>query len=312
MTFEWTSRNVYVAGHQGLVGSALVRKLTSMGIEPTVRSRSELDLTAASEVSSFFESERPDIVFMAAARVGGIFANDTYPGEFLRDNLAIQLSVLEAARAHGVEKLLFLGSACVYPKHAPQPMKEEHLLTGPLEPTNRAYAVAKIAGLEMCQAYWRQYGCRFISAMPTNTYGPHDNFDLPMSHVLPALLRKFHEARRDSTESVAVWGSGSPRREFIHVDDLADACVFLMERWERPDPVNVGVGEDVSIAELATLIQRVVGFRGKVVYDASKPDGAARRLMDVSRLNALGWKARIGLEEGVRKTYEWFLRQGPA
>ena len=312
MTFEWTSRNVYVAGHQGLVGSALVRKLTSMGIEPTVRSRSELDLTAASEVSSFFEPERPDIVFMAAARVGGIFANDTYPGEFLRDNLAIQLSVLEAARAHGVEKLLFLGSACVYPKHAPQPMKEEHLLTGPLEPTNRAYAVAKIAGLEMCQAYWRQYGCRFISAMPTNTYGPHDNFDLQMSHVLPALLRKFHEARRDSTESVAVWGSGSPRREFIHVDDLADACVFLMERWERPDPVNVGVGEDVSIAELATLIQRVVGFRGKVVYDASKPDGAARRLMDVSRLNALGWKARIGLEEGVRKTYEWFLRQGPA
>jgi GDP-L-fucose synthase len=246
---------------------------------------------------------------MAAARVGGILANDTYPADFLRDNLAMQLNVLEAARSHGVEKLLFLGSVCAYPKDAPQPTREEHLLTGSLEPTNRAYAVAKIAGLEMCQAYWKQHGCRFISAIPTNLYGPGDDFDLRTSHVLPALLRKFHEAKRDSAPSVTVWGSGTPRREFLHVDDLADASVFLMERWESPDPVNVGVGKDSSISELAALVQRVVGFRGRVVYDASKPDGAPRRLLDVSRLSALGWRARIGLEEGVRATYEWFLQQ---
>jgi GDP-L-fucose synthase len=312
VSFEWADRRVYVAGHRGLAGSALVRKLTSMGIEPVVRSRSQLDLTDASAVSFFFASERPNIVFLAAARVGGILANDTYAGDFIRDNLAIQLNVLEAARTHAVEKLLFLGSSCVYPKDAPQPVQEIDLLTGPLEPTNRAYAIAKIAGLEMCQAYWKQYGCRFISAMPTNLYGPQDNFDLEAGHVVPALLRKFHEAKRDSTASVTVWGTGSPRREFLHADDFADACVFLMERWESPEPVNVGVGKDVSIGELATLVQRVVGFAGDIVYDRSKPDGTPRKLMDVSRLNALGWKARIGLEEGVRKTYQWYLEEGVA
>jgi GDP-L-fucose synthase len=310
MSFTWANRNVYVAGHSGLVGSALVRKLTSMGVQPTMRPRAQLDLTRADDVRSFFASERPDIVFMAAGTVGGILANDTYPGDFIRDNLAMQSNILEAAREYAAAKLLFFGSACAYPKLAPQPIEESRLLTGPLEPTNSAYAVAKIAGLEMCRAYWRQYGCRFISAMPTNLYGPRDNFDLQTSHVLPALLRKFHEAKLSSADSVTLWGSGRPRREFLHVDDFADACVLLMERWESPDPVNVGVGEDVSIAELATLVQRVVDFRGKVVYDASKPDGVPRRRLDVSRLTALGWKPRIGLEDGVRATYAWFLRHG--
>jgi GDP-L-fucose synthase len=312
MSLEWAGRNVYVAGHRGLVGSALTRKLTSMGLEPLVRSRSQLDLTDAEAVRSFFAAERPDLVFMAAARVGGILANDTYGADFIRDNLAIQLNVLEAARTHAVEKLLFLGSSCVYPKHAPQPVKEEALLSGPLEPTNRAYAIAKIAGLEICRAYWGQHGCRFISAIPTNIYGPLDNFDLQTGHVLPALLRKFHEAKLDRVESVTVWGSGTPRRELLHADDLADACVLLMERWESPEPVNVGVGKDVSIAELAEIVRRVVGFGGDVVYDRSKPDGTPRKLLDVSRLGALGWQARIGLEEGVRKTYQWYLEQGVA
>jgi len=310
MTLEWKKRTVYVAGHGGLVGRALVRKLVSMGVEPTVRSRSELDLTDGAGVNAFFEAVRPDVVIMAAGKVGGILANDTSPGDFMRENLAMQLNVLEAARTSPVEKLLFIGSACVYPKHAQQPIKEEYLLTGPLEPTNQAYAIAKIAGLEMCRAYWKQYGCRFISAMPTNLYGPWDNFDLETSHVLPALIRKFHEAKRDSAESVTVWGSGRPRREFLHADDFADACIFLLDRWERPEPVNVGVGVDVGIGELATLVQRVVGFRGKVVFDPTKPDGMPLRRMDVSRMRALGWTARTGLEEGVRGTYEWYLREG--
>ena len=265
---------VYVAGHNGLVGTAITRRLRPAGVrDPIARSRAQLDLTEAGAVESFFASERPEFVFLAAAKVGGILANNTYPGDFIRENLAIQLNVLDAARRHGVKKLLFLGSSCIYPKHAPQPMKEEHVLTGPLEPSNQPYAIAKIAGIEMCRAYWRQYGCHFISAMPTSLYGPGDNFDLETSHVLPALIRKFHEAKESGAVSVTVWGSGTPRRELLHVDDLADACVFLMENWERPDIVNVGVAEDISIGDLAEIIRDIVGFEGEIVYDTSRPDG---------------------------------------
>jgi GDP-L-fucose synthase len=298
---------IYVAGHAGLVGGAITKRLMAEGGNPILRPSADLDLTESDAVERFFAAERPDCVFLAAAKVGGILANDTYPGDFIRENLAIQLNVLDAARRHGVKKLLFLGSSCIYPKHAPQPMREEHLLTGPLESTNRPYAIAKIAGIEMCQSYWRQYGCRFVSAMPTNVYGPGDNFDLETSHVLPALIRKFHEAKKTRAESVVLWGSGTPRREFLHVDDLADACLFLMEHWERPDIVNVGVGEDLSIAELAALIRDVVGFEGGIVYDDSKPDGAPRKLMDVTRLTAAGWRAKISLDGGIRDTYQWFL-----
>ncbi|MGE3297362.1 MAG: GDP-L-fucose synthase family protein [Porticoccaceae bacterium] len=302
---------IFVAGHRGLVGSAIVRRLEQAGFgNLLLRGRAELDLRDAAAVQAFFAAERPEYVFLAAAKVGGIHANDSYPADFLRDNLQIQTAVIDAAWRHGVKKLLFLGSSCIYPKFAPQPMPEECLLTGPLEPTNEWYAVAKIAGIKLCQAYRRQYGFNAIALMPTNLYGPGDNFDLANSHVLPALIRKFHEARASGAAQVVVWGTGTPRREFLHVDDLADACLFLMRGYDDERIVNVGVGEDVSIAELAELVRRVVGFAGEIVGDASKPDGTPRKLLDVSRLRALGWRARIGLEDGIRETYRWFLAHG--
>jgi GDP-L-fucose synthase len=304
---------VYVAGHTGLVGSALVRRLQADGYDRLLlRPRSELDLTDAMAVNAFFAGERPEYVFLAAAKVGGIVANRDQPVEFVRDNLRIELNLIDAAHRHGVEKLLFLGSSCIYPKHAPQPMKEEHLLTGPLEPTNRPYAIAKIAGLELCRSYYRQYGDTFISVMPTNLYGPGDNFDLTTSHVLPALIRKFHEARETGGATVTVWGTGKPRREFLHVDDLADACVFLMHRYDDPAWINVGWGRDISIGELAERIASVTGFEGDIVFDRSKPDGAPRKLLDVSHLQALGWNPRISLDEGIRNTYDWYRAHLPA
>jgi GDP-L-fucose synthase len=303
---------VYVAGHRGLVGSALVRRLERDGaFDLVTRTRQELDLRDAGAVLRFFEEEHPRYVFLAAARVGGIMANATHPAEFIRDNIAIQQNVLEAARCARVEKLVFLGSSCIYPRHAPQPIREDSLLTGPLEPTNEAYAIAKIAGIKTCQAYWRQWGCRFISAMPTNLYGPNDNFDLETSHVLPALIRRFHEAKRDRRDDVVLWGTGSPRREFLHVDDLASALILLMERYESPEIINVGTGQDVTIAELAALVAELVGFRGRIRYDASKPDGTPRKLLDVSRIEALGWRASIALRDGVAATYEWFRSAAP-
>jgi GDP-L-fucose synthase len=301
------SARIYVAGHTGLVGSALVRRLRAAGhgnlLTPT---RSQLDLTLADPVNDFFREERPEYVFLAAARVGGIMANATFPVEFLRENLLIQLNVLHAAADVGVERLLFLGSSCIYPKHAPQPMKEEHLLTGPLEPTNEPYAIAKIAGIKLCQAYARQHGADFVSVMPTNLYGPGDNFDLQTSHVLPALLRKFHEAREEGHPEVEIWGTGTPRREFMHVDDLADACLFLMQHPAPPDLINVGVGRDISIRELAELIQEVVGYRGKLRFDTSKPDGTPRKLLDVSAISRLGWTPQVPLRDGIEATYLWY------
>ncbi len=299
---------IYVAGHRGMVGSAIVRRLQQSGFTNLVlRSREELDLTRQADVEAFFAEQRPDYVFLAAALVGGIHANRTYPADFIYNNLAIQTNVIDAARRHGARKLLFLGSSCIYPREAPQPIKEEYLLTGPLEETNQWYAIAKIAGLMMVQAYRRQHGFRGISLMPTNLYGPGDNFDLATSHVLPALLRKFHEAAAEGRREVVVWGSGRPRREFLHVDDLADAAVFLMENYDAEEIINVGAGEDISIAELAELIAEITGYRGRIVYDTSMPDGTPRKLLDISRLTALGWQPRIGLREGIRMTYEWFL-----
>ncbi|QUV83779.1 GDP-L-fucose synthase [Chloracidobacterium aggregatum] len=298
---------IYVAGHRGLVGSAIVRRLRAEGFTNLLlRTRAELDLTRQTEVEAFFAAERPAYVFLAAAKVGGILANDTYGGDFIRDNLLIQTHVIEAARQTDVQKLLFLGSSCIYPKFAPQPMPENCLLTGILEPTNEPYAVAKIAGLTMVKAYRKQYGFNGISLMPTNLYGPGDNFDLTSSHVLAALLRKFHEARLTSAPTVTVWGTGKPRREFLHVDDLADAALFLMQRYESEDPINVGVGEDISIGELAMMIRDIVGYTGDIIYDTAKPDGTPRKLLDVSRLHALGWQARIGLREGIAATYAWY------
>ncbi len=298
---------IYVAGHRGLVGSAIVRRLRAEGFTNLLlRTRTELDLTRQTEVEAFFAVERPAYVFLAAAKVGGILANDTCGGDFIRDNLLIQTHVIEAARQTNVQKLLFLGSSCIYPKFAPQPMPEDCLLTGILEPTNEPYAVAKIAGLTMVKAYRKQYGFNGISLMPTNLYGPGDNFDLTSSHVLAALLRKFHEARLTSAPNVTVWGTGKPRREFLHVDDLADAALFLMQHYEGESPVNVGVGEDISISELAMLIRDIVGYTGDIVYDTAKPDGTPRKLLDVSRLHALGWQARIGLREGIAATYTWY------
>jgi GDP-L-fucose synthase len=300
---------IYVAGHQGLVGSAILRRLQAGGFPNLItRPYPDLDLTQAAAVDEFFHQTRPQYVFVAAARVGGILANNQYPADFIRENLLIQTHVIDAAWRHGVRKLLFLGSSCIYPRLAPQPMKEEHLLTGPLEPTNSAYAVAKIAGLEMCAAYRRQHGFNAIALMPTNLYGPGDNFDLQHSHVLPALLRKLHEAKVAGADHVTIWGTGRPRREFLYVDDLADAAVFLMEHYDDPQIINVGVGEDISIAELAELIRDVVGFRGELRYDPSKPDGMPRKLLDVSRLTALGWRARTSLRAGIQATYEWFVR----
>lgn len=300
--------SIYVAGHRGLVGAAILRKLQSEGYENILtRTSADLDLTDAGAVENFFASEKPEYVFLAAAKVGGILANDTYPADFIRENLAIQLNVIDAAYRHGLRKLLFLGSSCIYPRLAPQPMKEEHLLTGELEPTNEPYAIAKISGIKLCQSYNRQYGTDYISVMPTNLYGPGDNFDLQNSHVLPALIRKFHEAKERGEESVEVWGTGNPRREFLHVDDLADACIHLMQTYSGGEPVNVGVGADVSIGELAELVREAVGYSGEIVYDTSKPDGTPRKLLDVSRLESLGWRANIPLREGIEQTYQWFL-----
>jgi len=301
---------IYLAGHRGLVGSALLRLLQQEGYRNLVlRTSWELDLRDQGATAAFFREERPDYVLLAAAKVGGIGANDSFPAQFIYDNLMIQGNVIHSSHLTGVSKLLLLGSSCIYPRLAPQPIREESLLTGPLEPTNEPYAVAKIAGIKMCQSYNRQYGTRFICAMPTNLYGPHDNFDLATSHVLPALLRKFHEAARDGAPTVTVWGSGTPLREFVHVDDLARASLFLMERYEGWEPVNVGSGEELSIAELARRIAAVVGFCGEIRFDASKPDGAPRKLCDVSRIHALGWRHRITLDQGLRDTYAWFLAQ---
>ena len=301
---------VFVAGHRGLVGSAIVRRLQSAGYgNLLLADHRALDLTSQAAVEAFFAAHRPEYVFLAAARVGGIHANDTYPAEFLRDNLAIQTNVIDSAWRHGVRKLQFLGSSCIYPKFAPQPINEDSLLTGALEPTNEWYAIAKIAGLKMCAAYRRQYGFNAISVMPTNLYGPGDNFDLQNSHVLPALLRKFHEAKVAGAPSVEIWGSGTPRREFMHVDDLADACLYLMRHHDSEQLINVGWGEDVSIAELAALVGRVVGYTGQLRFDTSKPDGTPRKLLDTRRLKALGWKPGIRLEDGVRSTYEWYLHR---
>jgi GDP-L-fucose synthase len=342
-----TSR-IYVAGHRGLVGSAIYRRLQAGGFTNLItRTSRELDLSRQPEVEAFFEKEKPEYVFLAAAKVGGILANNTYPADFIYKNLMIQNNIIHSSYLNGAGKLLFLGSSCIYPKFAPQPMKEEHLLTGPLEPTNEPYAVAKIAGIKMCQSYNRQYGTNYISVMPTNLYGPGDNFDLETSHVLPALIRKFHEgkvaAQQDKVkvkdeakenlshpkpkpavfsepqpqpkpdfsvpqpDSVILWGTGTPKREFLYVDDLADACVYLMDHYDGSEIVNIGVGEDVSIGELAALVKEIVGFEGGILYDTSKPDGTPRKLLDVSKLHSLGWTAKTDLREGIRKTYEWYL-----
>lgn len=288
-----------------MVGSAIRRRLEKEGYTTiVVRTSKELDLRNQQQVTDFFAAEKPAFVFLAAAKVGGIVANNTYRGEFLYDNLMIQSNVIHQAYLNGVKKLMFLGSSCIYPKLAPQPLKEDCLLTGPLELTNEPYAIAKIAGLKMCEAYRSQYGCNFITVMPTNLYGPNDNYDLTTSHVLPALLRKFHEAKLSGADSVSLWGTGSPRREFMHADDLADACYFLMQNYNEADPVNIGVGDDIMIKELAELIQKITGFIGKINWDSSKPDGTPRKLMDVSRLNKAGWKASISLEDGIRQVYK--------
>lgn len=307
------SARVFVAGHRGLVGSAITRRLRAAGYDNLIlRTRRELDLTDQAAVRRFFSDEEPEHVVLAAAKVGGILANNSYPGDFIGENLMIQTNVTEAALRAGVRSFLFLGSSCVYPKHAPQPMREEHLLTSALEPTNEWYAVAKIAGIKLCQAYRRQHGFPATCLMPSNLYGPNDNFDLATSHVLPALLRKFHEAKVARADRVVVWGSGTPRREFLHVDDLADAVAFLLERGEAHDLLNVGVGADQTIRELAETIRDVVGFRGALEFDASKPDGTPRKLLDVSRLAAMGWKPKITLREGLERTYRWYLEEGPA
>ncbi|HEX8367750.1 MAG TPA: GDP-L-fucose synthase [Pyrinomonadaceae bacterium] len=305
---------IFVAGHRGLAGSAILRKLESEDYPRILtRTRAELDLTVQSQVENFFAAEKPEIVFLAAGKVGGILANNSYPADFIRDNLLIQTNVIDAAHRHGVKRFIFLGSSCIYPKLAPQPLKEEYLLTSALEPTNEAYAIAKIAGIKMCQAYRRQYGFDSICLMPTNLYGQGDNFDLANSHVLPALLRKFHEAKTDGYESVKIWGTGIPKREFLHADDLADACHFLMRQPAEilnaaaPDGIiNVGVGEDVSILELAKIISRTVEFRGGLEFDSAKPDGTPRKLLDVTRLAGLGWQAKISLGEGIAQTYHWY------
>lgn len=323
-----TDSRIFVAGHKGLVGSAITRKLQSEGYSNLVlRSHKELELMRQAEVEAFFKAEKPEYVFLAAAKVGGIMANNTCPAEFIYNNLMIQSNVIHASYEAGVKKLLFLGSSCIYPRECPQPMKEEYLLSGKLEPTNEPYAIAKIAGIRMCQSYNRQYGTKFVSVMPTNVYGPGDNFDLETSHALPALIRKFHEAKireanlpevggserseRSSNGSfVTIWGSGTPRREFLHVDDLADACLFIMKHYDENEMINIGVGKDITISELSELIKQIVEFKGEIRYDDSKPDGTQRKLLDVSRLNSLGWRSRISLREGIENTYTWYVKEG--
>ncbi|BBI31767.1 GDP-L-fucose synthase [Cohnella abietis] len=300
---------IYVAGHRGMVGSAIVRKLQKEGYNNLVyRTSRELDLRDANAVNEFFEKESIDYVFLAAAKVGGIVANRDYPGEFIRDNLLIQTNVIDAAYSHYVKKLIFLGSSCIYPKHAPQPLKEHYLLSGPLEPTNEPYAIAKIAGITMCQSYNRQYGTNFISVMPTNLYGPFDNFDMQTSHVLPALLRKMHDAKESGQRAVEIWGTGKPFREFLHVDDLADACVYLMNQYNDNEIVNIGTGEDLTILELANLVRDVVGYKGELIFNSDMPDGTPRKQLDVSKLSELGWNASISLKQGVENTYSWYLQ----
>ncbi len=302
---------IYIAGHRGMAGSAIKRNLESKGYRNFItRNHSDLDLTNQQAVNNFFETERPEYVFLAAAKVGGIMANSTYPAEFIYENIMIEANVIHAAYTSGVKKLLFLGSSCIYPRLAPQPLKEDYLLKGELEVTNEAYAVAKIAGIRMCKHYNQQYGMNFISVMPTNLYGPNDNYDLKISHVMAALIRKFHEAKINSAPRIIVWGTGAPRREFLHVDDMADACVYLMENYDAPDIgefVNIGVGEDLTVRELAELIGDIVGYKGEIVYDTTKPDGTPQKLLDVSRLCRLGWKARISLRDGIEQTYEWYV-----
>lgn len=299
---------IYVAGHRGLVGSAILRRLQREGYTNLVyRTSSELDLRDKGAVDHFFAEEKPEFVFLAAAKVGGIVANNECPADFIRDNLMIQTNVIDASYRNNITKLLFLGSTCIYPKLAPQPLKEEYLLTGPLEPTNDAYALAKISGIKMCQSYNKQYGTTYISAMPTNLYGENDNFDLQSSHVLPALMRKFHEAKEENKASVEIWGTGTPKREFLYSDDLADACLFLMQHYNDDEIVNIGVGEDVTIRELAETIKDVVGFEGELTFDTSKPDGTPRKLVDTSKINGLGWAANVGLQDGVQRAYNWYL-----
>ena len=300
---------IYVAGHNGMVGSAIVRKLKSLGHNNLVlKSSKELDLRNLEDVTSFFNKERPEFVFLAAAKVGGILANSNYKADFIYDNLTIQNNIIKSAHLFKVEKLLFLGSSCIYPKNAPQPIKEEYLLTGLLETTNEPYAIAKIAGLKMCQYFREQYGCNFISIMPTNLYGENDNFDLKSSHVLPALLRKFHDGKLNNENKVEIWGSGNPKREFLHVDDLADACVFLMNNYNKSETINVGTGEDISIKDLALLIKKITGFKGDLEWDSSMPDGTYRKLLDVSKIHNLQWKAKINLTDGIKLTYDWYIK----
>ncbi|WP_448320636.1 GDP-L-fucose synthase family protein [Streptomyces sp. CO7] len=310
MTLLAPQSRIFVAGHRGLVGSAVVRRLTADGHRVLTRGRADLDLRDAAATAAYLAEARPDAVVLAAAKVGGIMANSTRPVEFLEDNLRIQLSVISGSHAAGVGRLLFLGSSCIYPKFAPQPIREDALLTGPLEPTNEPYALAKIAGICQVQSYRRQFGASWISAMPTNLYGPGDNFDLETSHVLPALVRRFHEARESGADHVTLWGSGSPRREFLHVDDLASACVRLLETYDGDEPVNVGCGEDLTIRALAETVAEVTGFSGEIRWDTTKPDGTPRKLLDVSRLNGLGWKPSIALRDGIAATYRWWLSEG--
>lgn len=298
------SSRIFIAGHKGMVGSAIVRNLKSKGYENLIMvDRKRLDLTRQDQVRIFFDSVKPEYVIVAAAKVGGIHANNIYRGEFLRDNLMIQTNLIHASYEHNVSKLLFLGSSCIYPKNCPQPIKEEYLLSGALEPTNEPYAIAKIAGVKMCDAYRAQYGCNFISAMPTNLYGPNDNYDLENSHVLPALIRKFHTAKINYDKEVTIWGTGTPKREFLHVDDLAEACYFLMQKFNQAGHINIGSGQDISIMDLAKLVKRITGYKGNIVNDVNKPDGTPRKLLDVSRINEIGWKSQIELEEGIRSVY---------
>lgn len=300
---------IYIAGHSGLVGSAITRALKKEGYNNLIfKDLKDLDLTDQKATLDFFQTEKPEYVFLAAAKVGGIQANDTYPAEFIYQNLAIELNIVNAAYKEGVKKLLFLGSSCIYPRECPQPIKEEYFMTGPLEETNKAYAVAKIAGIIMCQSYNRQYGTKFISVMPTNLYGPGDNFDLTSSHVLPALLRKFHEAKTNNDTEVVMWGTGEPLREFLHVDDLASACLFLMNNYDDGEIVNIGTGKDLRIKELAEMIKKTVGFTGEIVNDTTKPDGTPKKQLDVSKLHGLGWQHKIELADGIKSTYEWFLK----